>query len=68
MKTIPARRKPRKRKPATDDGPLFRWAIMCPAEHFPNLPRPARIIARRFGIPPERARVVAELAGFKSEI
>jgi hypothetical protein len=47
--------------------PLFRWAILCPNEQFLEIPRPARLIAQRFAMPAIRARVIAELAGFKLE-
>lgn len=47
--------------------PLFRWAMLCPPEHFPDISRPARVIARRFGLAPLRARLIAELAGFNVE-
>ena len=67
MKRIGKMRISRKRETAPDDGPLFRWAKLCPAEHFPNQPRPVRVLARRFGLAPLRARLVAELAGFNLE-
>lgn len=49
--------------------PLFAWAAACPATLHPDhLPRPVRALARRYGLSPLRARVVAELAGFNMEI
>ena len=45
--------------------PLFAWADARPDNHQSvHLPRAARFVARRFGLPPTRARVVAELAGY----
>jgi hypothetical protein len=43
--------------------PLFAWAD-SPNHQSVHLPRAARFVARRFGLPPTRARVVAELAGY----
>jgi hypothetical protein len=48
--------------------PLFAWAISWPDNHQPlTLPRAAHVVARRFGLPAARARVVAELAGISLE-
>jgi hypothetical protein len=48
--------------------PLFAWADARQDNHQPvNLPSAARIVARRFGLPIPRARVIAELAGFPLE-
>jgi hypothetical protein len=45
--------------------PLFAWADSRQDNHQSvHLPRAARFVARRFGLPPTRARVVAELAGY----
>ena len=40
---------------------LFTWALQQPS--LP-LSLPARRIANRFGLPPRRAELIAELAGF----
>ncbi len=49
--------------------PLFVWADSQPAEVelLEELPPAARRIARRFGVPPRRARIIAELAGYPVE-
>ena len=48
--------------------PLFNWADARPDDHQSiHLPRAASIVARRFGLPPLRARIVAELAGYSLE-
>lgn len=48
--------------------PLFAWADSRPDNHQSvHLPRAASIVARRFGLPPLRARIVAELAGYSLE-
>lgn len=49
--------------------PLFVWAASRPADSLTlkNLPRAAHVIARRFGLPPSHARVVAEHAGYPVE-
>ena len=48
--------------------PLFAWADSRQDNHQSvHLPRAARFVARRFGLPPTRARVVAELAGYPME-
>ena len=67
MTTIKQARLPRNGQTLPCDLPLFRWAIVCPAKHFPETPRPVRVIARRYRLPLERARIVAELAGFNLE-
>ena len=56
------------RRARTASFPLLDWAE---AQHEITLslpfPRAARFVARRFGLPPTRARVVAELAGYPME-
>lgn len=48
--------------------PLFAWAISRPDNHEPlTLLRAVHVVARRFGLPAARARVVAELAGISLE-
>jgi hypothetical protein len=48
--------------------PLFAWADARPDNHQSvHLPRAASILARRFGLPPLHARIVAELAGYSLE-
>ena len=48
--------------------PLFVWANAQRDSHQPvNLPRAARLVASRFGLPIARARIIAELAGFPME-
>lgn len=49
--------------------PLFLWAESQPAEleRLEQLPPAARRIARRFGVPPRRARIIAELTGYPLE-
>ena len=48
--------------------PLFAWAISRPDNHQPlTLLRAVHVVARRFGLPPTRAHVVAELAGYPME-
>jgi hypothetical protein len=48
--------------------PLFAWADSRQDNHQSvHLPRAARFVARRFGLPPTRAHVVAELAGYPME-
>lgn len=44
--------------------PLFNWADRHERNH---LPRPARIIAARYGLSPDHARIVARLAGFSAD-
>jgi hypothetical protein len=48
--------------------PLFAWADARPDNHqSAHLPRAASIVARRFGLPPLHALIVAELAGYSLE-
>jgi len=49
--------------------PLFVWADSRPVEVelLEQLPPAARRISRRFGVPPRRARIIAELAGYPLE-
>ena len=49
--------------------PLFLWADSRSAKTvlLNDLPPAARRVALRFGVPPHRARVIAELAGFPLE-
>jgi len=52
-------------RPNTSGLPLFLWANTRAAENLPSkTPDAARRIASRFGLPPRRARVIAELAGY----
>ncbi len=46
---------------------LFEWDLSTQCTDGAALPHPARVIARRFGLAPLRARLVAELAGFNLE-
>lgn len=50
--------------------PLFAWADERAPDHFTfqTLPPAARRIATHFGVPPTRARLLAELAGFSLEV
>jgi hypothetical protein len=56
MKSVHHRRKRRNASPPT----LFEWAD---SREFITLPFPARVLADRFGLTPQRAVLVAELAG-----
>lgn len=48
--------------------PLFAWADSRQDNHQTvHLPRAAHVVARRFGLSPSRARIVAELAGYVME-
>lgn len=48
--------------------PLFAWANSRQGNpQSLTLPRAARVVALRFGLPPSHARVVAELAGYVME-
>ena len=49
-----------------DSLPLFHWAAHR-APCLSDMPRAARVIARRFHLPPERARLVASLAGYRED-
>ena len=42
--------------------PLFAWADARERDHS-ILPLPARVLARRFGLTPQRAALIAQLAG-----
>ena len=52
------RRKSQSRNP---DLPLFVWADQRDRQ---NLPLAVIVLARRYGLPPQRARLISELAGF----
>lgn len=49
-----------------DGLPLFSWAANRAPCLF-DMPRAARVIARRFQLPPDRARLVASLAGYRED-
>ena len=50
--------------------PLFLWADAHAVDHVPlqTLSPAARRIARRLGVAPRRASLIAQLAGFPSEV
>ena len=56
-------------RPNASGLPLFLWADSHSVATLPcrKLPPAARRIATRFGLSPQCARVVAELAGFNQE-
>ena len=45
------------------DCPLFAWASEREARHYHAFAWPARVIACRHNIPPQRAALIIELAG-----
>ncbi len=47
--------------------PLFKWADARTARHHRPVGYAARIISSRYRVPPARAALVAELAGFAME-
>jgi hypothetical protein len=58
------RARPSPRNGELDSLPLFRWALNA---ETPAVPFPVRHVARRCGLPLHRARLVAQLAGFRWE-
>ena len=46
---------------------LFEWSASQLAIDAPAMPRVARKVAARFGLPQNHARLVCELAGFQME-
>ena len=46
--------------------PLFAWVPTSRPTSSATLPRAAQKLAQRFGLPPIRAQIIAELAGFNT--